>query len=128
MEAPARVRRLVDVGFGVALSSTAFFGRPRPRLGGTMAGAGVNSSSSSSLICGAGLSSSSDSSTTGAFLRVAAARVDFRGDRDDMFAAAAGLDDRPNSESCMCFPETCATVLVNKCAQTRLLTNAPPRR
>jgi hypothetical protein len=78
-----RVRRLV-VCFGVALSSwaAAFFGLPRPLPVLSGAGAGVNSSSCLTSGVGVLFSSSSEPSTTGAFLRVAAARVDFLGDAE----------------------------------------------
>jgi hypothetical protein len=87
-----RGRRLL-VGFGVAFSSApaAFRGRPRPLPVLSGAGAGVNSSSSSSLTSGVGvLFSSSSESTIGAFRRVAAARVDFRGDIEAMLFGAVG--------------------------------------
>lgn len=83
--------RLLVAGLGVASSpaATAFFDRPLPRPVLSGAGAGVNSSSAS-LTSGVGVlfSSSSESSITGAFRRVAAARVDLRGDIDAMFDAA----------------------------------------
>ena len=83
-----RVRRLV-VGLGVASSfwAAVFRGLPRPRPVLSGAGAGVNSSSSAScLTSGVGVlfSSWSESSTTGAFRRVAAARVDFLGEIEAM--------------------------------------------
>jgi hypothetical protein len=85
IDSATRGRRLV-VGFGVTFSSApaAFRGRPRPLPVLSGAGAGVNSSSSSCLTSGVGVlfSSSSESSTTGAFRRVAAARVDLRGEID----------------------------------------------
>jgi hypothetical protein len=89
----ARGRRRL-VGFGVAFSSApaAFRGRPRPLPVLSGAGAGVNSSSSSSLISGVGvLFSSSSESTTGALRRVAAARVDLRGDIEAMSNVAVEL-------------------------------------
>lgn len=86
----ARVRRLA-AGLGVASSfwAAVFRGLPRPRpvLSGAGAGAGVKSSSSAScLTSGVGVlfSSWSESSTTGAFRRVAAARVDFLGEIEAM--------------------------------------------
>jgi hypothetical protein len=89
----ARGRRRL-VGFGVAFSSApaALFGRPLPLPVLSGAGAGVNSSSCSSLISGVGVlfSSSSESSITGAFRRVAAARVDFRGDAEAMLTFTVG--------------------------------------
>jgi hypothetical protein len=88
----ARGRRRL-VGFGVALSSppAAFRGRPRPLPVLSGAGAGVNSSPSSSLISGVGvLFSSSSESTIGAFRRVAAARVDLRGDIEAIVTVAVG--------------------------------------
>lgn len=89
----ARVRRLA-AGLGVASSfwAAAFRGLPRPRPVLSGAGAGVNSSSSSCLTSGVGVlfSSWSESSTTGAFRRVAAARVDFLGDMEAMIAMAVG--------------------------------------
>lgn len=88
MLSSTRVRRLA-VGFGVAVSSTAFDGLPRRTIF-CGAGAGVNSSSLSCLILGAWFSSSSESSTMGAFRRVAAARVDLRGDTADIFAGFWG--------------------------------------
>jgi hypothetical protein len=83
-----RVRRLV-VGLGVASSfwAAVFRGLPRPRPVLSGAGAGVKSSSSAScLTSGVGVlfSSWSESSTTGAFRRVAAARVDFLGEIEAM--------------------------------------------
>lgn len=49
----------------------------------------MNSSSLSSLICGAWFSSSSEESITGAFRRLAAARVDLRGETADIAAIIA---------------------------------------
>lgn len=76
------------LAFGVAGSSRFFFGRPL-RFDGC--GAGVNSSSLSAFVWGVAwgvwLASSSESSNTGAFRRVADARVDFLGDAEDMFGA-----------------------------------------
>lgn len=87
-------RRVAAAAFGVDTSSVpaALFGRPRPLPVFKGAGAGVKSSSSSSLISGSGVlfSSSSESSMMGAFLRVAAARVDFRGEIEAMIAMTAG--------------------------------------
>lgn len=84
------MRRFVDGAAGVAEAAAVvdFFGRPRAFLGGG-AGSGVKSSSSSSCLnCGVlcRLLSPSESSIIGALRRVAAARNDFRGGAEDMFA------------------------------------------
>lgn len=105
-----RVRRRVVVALGVALSlagPAAFRGRPRPLPVLSGAGAGVKSSSSSCMISGVGVlfSSSSESSTTGAFLRVAAARVDFRGDTEAISTATIRLMRRLGrfcADACLC--------------------------
>lgn len=99
----------VVAGFGVAAGPATFFGLPRPLFAG--AGAGENSSSSSSC-CGAWFSSPSESSSTiGALRRVAAARVDFRGDADDIFAAVVWLVGGGLHQCRQ--PSCCAELLVN---------------
>ena len=87
-----RVRRRV-AALGVASSSAAFRGRPlRTVFFG--AGSGVKSSSSC-CSTGAWFSSPSESSSImGALRRVAAARVDFRGDTVAIFGAGGLRKDR----------------------------------
>ena len=93
MDSVTRGRRLV-VGFGVTFSSAAaaFRARPLPLPCFSGAGAGVNSSSSC-FNSGVGVlfSSSSELSMTGALRRVAAARVDFRGDSEAIVAVFGRL-------------------------------------
>jgi hypothetical protein len=105
-----RGRRRV-VGFGVTFSSAAAVlrGRPRPLPVLSGAGAGVKSSSSSwTSGVGVRFSSPSESSIIGAFRRVAAARVDLRGDSEAILTVAVMLVSRGRTVCLLLGCATCA--------------------